>query len=66
MSNFKFAVVGDKDLTQIFKVVGMDTFTTFDEIVKDDYALILNTVGTNGAKPLGQGSPLPIIMEVKI
>jgi len=68
MSSFKLAVVGDKELTQIFKVVGMDTFSNIDEVNKDEYALIIDTVGED-AQSYGSSdtlAPLPIRLEVKI
>jgi vacuolar-type H+-ATPase subunit F/Vma7 len=60
MSNFKMGIVGDKDLTQIFKVIGMDTFADINEVPQDEYALILSTQGGANDKPY------PIIMEVKL
>jgi vacuolar-type H+-ATPase subunit F/Vma7 len=54
------SIVGDKDLTQIFKVIGFDTFTDIKDVPQDEYALILSTQGGANEKPY------PIIMEVKL
>ena len=69
MSNSRFAVIGDKDLVQIFQVVGMDVFESIKDFKPHDYDLILDTVGEKASEPLGSSvtlAPLPIIMGVKI
>jgi hypothetical protein len=56
------AIIGDKTLTQIFQVVGMDTYSPTDRLDTDQYALILDTVGLKA----NVDKPYPIIMEVEL
>ena len=57
------AVVGPKEVTQIFEVCGFDVRPELTQDVMDKYALVINTGEPQPNKQVE--TPYPILLEVK-
>jgi len=63
-STNRVAVIGPKEITQIFGVCGFDIFPELTDEIANNYALILVTEGAE-QDPKWAKQPYPIVMEVK-